>query len=685
MTTRIPDTTDLISDEALEGLSMGRLQALQLRVVQHLQTRVTDPTAYHAFARHDLDSGADWGTKWQTEQPPRATDMDTDNSPQDHHPVPPQDYFNTLPGLVDNIVSARRVQDAIITALTGLADRAYDLDRDTLLGLPAKVDMFKTGKRWLADRFQIDSRQMGKFYARAELIAAEPTTIAGVGQGPLLPKLAQAYAAGTIPSENLDRMSQIAKRFYDFYNGVGLSKENATEILQTMDPIFTDAAQRMTAQQLAQESTAWLNQIAHIVAPDGPPPEDLLTKTKNSLHTKIVRGKLHINIITDIVNLELIEALVLAGLNYKVHQDRFRQDVPEESSHDTDNSEPTPTKRPEQSDDESDPTPSVTDRVSNSAGSSPTRTTEADGEDATILADREAADRLRTFHQRMDDAVDDPETFVETDNGEPVSRESMRKLDARSRAEKAHDVFMTILKAQGKRSPGADGMPQYKRAPSILWTVMDYETLIRMQQDRLEPHFHLEDRHKRAPHMVDTGPPARLDPLLHLRGHHDIDDHDPPDDDDTVQQTSYSEAQSHPYVSHRFQTGSVSPAAVLQDLCDAKIIPAIFNQAGVPLFLGRGKRIFSDDQILAAGMRGGCRGPGCRVPPVWTQGHHAHYWGQNGGTDTTNLILLCNACHTRVHQGVWKPTWNADGLLYWIPAPWLDPIQTPVRNTYWDT
>src|SRR5699024_7567746 len=104
VTTRIPDTTDLISDEALEGLSMGGLQALQLRVVQHLQTRVTAPTAYHPFARHDLDSGADWGTKWQTEQNHSTNDMDTDTSLQDHHPAPQQDYFITLHILVDTIV-----------------------------------------------------------------------------------------------------------------------------------------------------------------------------------------------------------------------------------------------------------------------------------------------------------------------------------------------------------------------------------------------------------------------------------------------------------------------------------------------------------------------------------------------------------------------------------------------------
>ena len=674
MVTTIPDTTDLLSDEILDGLSMGTLQALQLRLVQRVQAKITAPTAYEEFARHDPDNPTDWGTNWHTEQSdsaPETADQseaqefqdEPEHKPQQPFPSPPHNYFETLPGIVDTMVSTRRVQDAIVATLTGFADRAYDLDRDSVLGIPANVNLFKTGKRWLADRFQVDARQMGKFYARAELIAPEQATIAGIGRQPLLPKLARAYAAGAVPSENVDRMSQIAKHFFDFYDAVGLTKENATEILQTMDPVFTDAAQRMTSQQLAQESAAWLNQIAHMVAPDGPPPDECGTKKTNSLHTRIINGKLHISIVTDVVNLELIEALVLAGLNFKAHQDKFRQ-----------------TADPEQTGD--------AETHDDSSGS---------------------AERLRSFHQQMDDATDDPETFVETEEGKPVSRAALRTLDPRSRAHKAHDVFITMLKAQGKRSPGADGMPQYKRAPAILWTVMDYETLLRMQQDRIDPRYHLAARYQRQGHIIDTGPPATFDPdqpladeyqsdtasaldsifgaepVLRLRWPRDTRAHDPPHDEQTAHGASSAQDTGHPYVSHRFQTGSVSPAAVLQDLCDAKVIPAIFDQAGVPLFLGRGKRTFSDDQILAAGMRGGCRGPGCRVPPVWTQGHHAQYWTQDGVTDTTNLILLCNACHTQVHQGTWTPTWNTDGVLYWIPAPWLDPTQTPVRNTYWDT
>lgn len=254
MVTTVPDTTELISDEVLDGLSLGALQALQLRLAKRQYDKLTDPTAYHEFARHSFATANDWGTTWSTP----ATEQ-TVGSVGKHAgpiPAPPEEYYNTLPGMVDNLVTTLRVQDAMLSNLTGLADRAYDLDRDTMLGIPASVNLFKTGKRWLADRFQVDTRQMSKHYARAELIAAEPATIAGVGRDPVLPQMAQAYAEGAIPSENMDRMTQIAKRFYDFYLAVGLTKDNATEVLQSMDAVFTDAAQRMTAQQLAEESTS---------------------------------------------------------------------------------------------------------------------------------------------------------------------------------------------------------------------------------------------------------------------------------------------------------------------------------------------------------------------------------------------------------------------------------------------
>lgn len=744
MVTKMPNTQELLSEDQLEELSMGQIQALQLRLAQTQQTRLADSYAYERFARHTLAPGADWNTTWAAEPSGQQDSADPDASASypasegkfaGPTPVAPEEFYDTLPGLVDNFVTTVRLFDAMLIDVSQIVDHAYRLDRDTMLGIPASVDLFKTGKRWLANRFGVDARNITKYFNRAELVTGKQARFDGVTKDPLFSKMAEAYAAGTIPSENMDRMSQVANQFYDFYYAVGLDKSNATDILQTMDPVFTDAAQQMTPLELSRQSTKWLQQIAHIVDPDGPPPEQRLTKTKNSLTTRIVRGKLHINIVTDVVNLELIEALILAGLNYKANQDKFRSSASDQHDSSDDSTSDGAEKSASSERDDVGPPPSTdkattTSRADRSSAKHDSAQDSAaepephdssenddglfddfDSEGATPFDDTVSAEeRLGQFHQHMDDAVDDAETFMETPDGEKVSHEQARTLDPRSRDEKAHDIFFTILKAQGKRSPGAEGMAEYKRAPSILWTVMDYQTLIDMLQDSLPETYHLDDEHRRDPGTAGFSrkPSVRLEPWQALIDENlplDTDDPesilgadpilgrywsntaDPPDEQsDGPAETTSPNAQQrgHPYVSHRYQTGSISPGAVLKDLCDAKVIPAIFDQAGVPLFLGTGKRLFSDDQILAAAMLGGCRGPGCRVPPVWTEGHHAIYWSDGGGTNTTNLILLCDACHDHVHQGVWTPTWDDQGVLYWIPATWLDPTQTPIRNTYWD-
>ena len=128
MVTRLPDTDGLISEVELDALSPGELQALALRIVQKQQLKLSTPEAYESFARHTYASGADWGTVWLNDPVKNHHDDDADVSQGKHAgptPVPPDEFFNTLPGFVDNLVTARRVQDAIIAQLTGFAEKAY--------------------------------------------------------------------------------------------------------------------------------------------------------------------------------------------------------------------------------------------------------------------------------------------------------------------------------------------------------------------------------------------------------------------------------------------------------------------------------------------------------------------------------------------------------------------------------
>src|SRR5699024_7031347 len=154
--TKMPNTHELLSEDQLEKLSMGQIQALQLRLAQTQQARLADSFAYEQFARHTLAAGADWSTTWAAEAsvPQDRTGQDASTSyPASEGkfagptPVAPEEYYDTLPGLVDNFVTTVRLFDAMLVDVSQIVDHAYRLDRDTMLGIPASVDLFRTGKR----------------------------------------------------------------------------------------------------------------------------------------------------------------------------------------------------------------------------------------------------------------------------------------------------------------------------------------------------------------------------------------------------------------------------------------------------------------------------------------------------------------------------------------------------------
>ncbi|WP_394159463.1 HNH endonuclease signature motif containing protein [Galactobacter valiniphilus] len=93
-------------------------------------------------------------------------------------------------------------------------------------------------------------------------------------------------------------------------------------------------------------------------------------------------------------------------------------------------------------------------------------------------------------------------------------------------------------------------------------------------------------------------------------------------------------------------------SAVAHLLCDASIQMLLQDPGGVPLKLGRARRIFSKDQrrVLAARDRH-CRAPGCEIPAKWCEVHHVTPWNQGGKTDVDNGILLCSFHHHEIDRG----------------------------------
>ncbi|HET6502020.1 MAG TPA: HNH endonuclease signature motif containing protein, partial [Amycolatopsis sp.] len=76
----------------------------------------------------------------------------------------------------------------------------------------------------------------------------------------------------------------------------------------------------------------------------------------------------------------------------------------------------------------------------------------------------------------------------------------------------------------------------------------------------------------------------------------------------------------------------------------------------------------------------GCSAPGCTRTPKWTSVHHVRWWSRGGTTDLDNLTLVCATHHRLIHQAGWQVTIR-DNQAWWTLPEWLDPEQTPRRNT----
>jgi hypothetical protein len=85
--------------------------------------------------------------------------------------------------------------------------------------------------------------------------------------------------------------------------------------------------------------------------------------------------------------------------------------------------------------------------------------------------------------------------------------------------------------------------------------------------------------------------------------------------------------------------------------CTAKILPAVLGGDGLPLDLGRARRLFTPAQRKALLVRDRtCRAEGCETPGTWCEAHHLDPWLPAGRTDLDNGVLLCSHHHHRAHD-----------------------------------
>lgn len=110
----------------------------------------------------------------------------------------------------------------------------------------------------------------------------------------------------------------------------------------------------------------------------------------------------------------------------------------------------------------------------------------------------------------------------------------------------------------------------------------------------------------------------------------------------------------------------LTPEAVRRMACDGRILPVVLGGDGVPLDVGRSRRLATPAQRRAlAAMYRTCAHPDCSRPFSWCQIHHVDWWELDGLTDLGNMVPLCDRHHHQVHDGGWTLTIDSDRVLTW--------------------
>jgi hypothetical protein len=104
------------------------------------------------------------------------------------------------------------------------------------------------------------------------------------------------------------------------------------------------------------------------------------------------------------------------------------------------------------------------------------------------------------------------------------------------------------------------------------------------------------------------------------------------------------------------QHGVSLPIETIRRLaCDAEIIPVVLGGEGVPLDVGRSKRLATVHQRRALrAVHETCAVPECAVAFKHCEPHHIDYWENGGVTSLDNLVPLCSRHHHAAHEGGWK-------------------------------
>ena len=106
----------------------------------------------------------------------------------------------------------------------------------------------------------------------------------------------------------------------------------------------------------------------------------------------------------------------------------------------------------------------------------------------------------------------------------------------------------------------------------------------------------------------------------------------------------------------------LTPVATEALMCDASIVPVVFDGARAVAVADASSPITSRLRSALIARDGGCRFPSCGAPVSWCDAHHIRPRAEDGATALDNLLLLCRRCHRSVHRHRWRISMRDDGI-----------------------